>query len=308
MKPLRALAACLLAAALCQGCAQTPAPPDRNGDNNAEGNVQGKQVKARQSGRQGQGKGQTGRQQNATPDLEGGDESRVRMPKPMSLADLHRKYPTYYKLNGPRTKRQAALTFDDAPDAEFTPQVLDALKQAGVKATFFVVGNRIEAHPDIMARIVREGHEIGNHSYSHPNLPKLSDARFRSQIIRTDRIIERHTGAAPALVRPPYGNIDEDQIRWLASKDKRVIGWNVDSLDWKGLNADQVCINVLGHIVPGSIILQHSGGGKGEDLSGTVAAIPRIVRALRRDGVEFVTVSTLLELKKDTDARPAAER
>lgn len=272
MTPIRILAACLLIAAMCQGCAQ-------NRDHAGNDSKVGTQSVSR------------------TPDLKDGAEGRVRQPRPMSLADLHRKYPTFYVLNGPRSKRQVALTFDDAPDASFTPQVLDALKRAGVKATFFVIGNRAEAHPDMMARIVKEGHRIGNHSYSHANLPKLSDAGFRAEVTRTDEIIRTYTGSAPALFRPPYGNTNENQIRWLASKGKRIIGWNVDSLDWKGLNADQVSANVLGHTQPGSIILQHAGGGEGEDLSGTVAAIPRIIKALQRDGVEFVTVEDLLGLK-----------
>nr|WP_178076047.1 polysaccharide deacetylase family protein [Paenibacillus oralis] len=282
------LAACLLVVTLCQGCAQN----QEKGNNRPEAKTQ-KISQARLT--------QQNQQPNRTPELQGGPEGRVRMPHPMSLADLHAKYPTYYVLNGPRSKRQVALTFDDAPDAVFTPQVLDALKQAGVKATFFVIGNRVEAHPDIMARIVREGHEVGNHSYSHPNLPKLTDPKFRSEVTRTDEIIRNYTGSVPALFRPPYGNTDENQILWLASKDKRIVGWNVDSLDWKGLNGDQVCINVLGHILPGSIILQHAAGGQGEDLGGTIAAIPRIVKSLRNDGVEFVPVGVLLDLKKDTE-------
>lgn len=286
MKPLRMLAVCLLVVTMCQGCAQNPG----KGNNQPEAKTQ----KISQAGPI-----QRDRLPNGTPELQGGPEGHVRKPHPMSLADLHHKYPTYYVLNGPQSKRQVALTFDDAPDAVFTPQVLDALKQAGVKATFFVVGNRAEAHPDIMARIVREGHVVGNHSYSHSNLPKLSDLKFRSEVTRTDEIIRNYTGYLPSLFRPPYGNTDENQILWLASRDKRIVGWNVDSLDWKGLNADQVSTNVLGHILPGAIILQHAAGGQGEDLSGTVAAIPRIVKSLKSDGVEFVTVEDLLNLNKN---------
>ncbi|MED4953786.1 polysaccharide deacetylase family protein [Paenibacillus macerans] len=286
MKPLRTLAVCLLVAALCQGCAQNPG----KGNNHPEAKSQ----KISQAG-----KTERNQQHKSTPELLGGAEGKVRKPHPMSLADLHQKYPAIYELNGPRSKRQVALTFDDAPDAVFTPQVLDALKQAGVKATFFVVGNRAEAHPDIMARIVREGHRVGNHSYSHANLPKLTDLKFRSEVTRTDQIISNYTGSVPALFRPPYGNTNERQLLWLASKGKKIVGWNVDSLDWKGLNADQVSSNVLSHVLPGSIILQHAAGGQGEDLSGTVAAIPRIVKSLKSDGVEIVTVEDLLNLNKN---------
>jgi peptidoglycan/xylan/chitin deacetylase (PgdA/CDA1 family) len=232
--------------------------------------------------------------QSVTPDLAGGPEGTIRDPRPLSLADLRAKYPGTFILNAPVSKREVALTFDDAPDAYFTPQVLDVLKKEGVKATFFVIGNRAQAHPDIMKRIAQEGHLIGNHSYNHANLPKLSDIDFREQITKTDGIIREFTGYLPNIVRPPYGNISEGQILWLAAQQKKVVNWNVDSLDWKGLSAEQVSSNVLAHVHPGSIILQHAAGGRGEDLSGTVRALPEIIRKLRGDGVKFVTVSSIL--------------
>lgn len=229
-----------------------------------------------------------------TPDLADGPEGEVRSPHPMSLADLHNKYPSTFVLQGPRRKREVALTFDDAPDNNFTPRILDVLKKEGVRATFFVVGNRVEAHPDVVIRMVREGHELGNHSYNHANLPKISDEEFRWQIMKTDSLISQYTGYIPTYVRAPYGNLNEDQIRWLASQHKINVFWNVDSLDWKGLDAEQVETNVLSHVHPGSIILQHAAGGKGEDLSGSVNALPTIINQLRNDGVKLVTVSELL--------------
>lgn len=231
-----------------------------------------------------------------TPDLADGPEHLVREPHPLSLADLRSKYRSTFLLNGPTTKREIALTFDDAPDADFTPKVLDVLKQEGVKATFFVVGNRVEKHPDVFKRMVEEGHMIGNHSYSHANLPKLNDADFRDQITRTDQIISQYTGYTPNIVRPPYGNISEGQIQWLASQHKKIVNWNVDSLDWKGLSAEQVRTNVLAQVGPGAIILQHAAGGTGEDLSGTVAALPDIIHKLKNDGVKLVTIPELLDL------------
>lgn len=231
-----------------------------------------------------------------TPNLGDGPEHLVREPHPVSLADLRDKYRSTFLLSGPPQKREVALTFDDAPDDVFTPMVLDVLKKEGIKGTFFVVGNRVETHPEIMKRIVREGHEIGNHSYNHANLPKLEDQEFRDQVIRTDQIIQKYTGDVPKIIRPPYGNIDEEQIKWLASQDKKVVNWNVDSLDWKGLSAEQVLTNVLSHVAPGSIILQHSGGGEGEDLTGTVDALPEIIAKLKKDRVKMVTISELLDL------------
>ncbi|OUM87053.1 MAG: chitooligosaccharide deacetylase [Bacillus thermozeamaize] len=231
-----------------------------------------------------------------TPDLHGGPEHAIRQPHPLTLSDLRKKYPSTFILNAPSAKREVALTFDDAPDSIYTPQILDVLKREGVKATFFVVGNRIEAHPEIMRRIVKEGHAVGNHSYNHANLPKLKDGPFRNQIEKTDQLIRRFTGHIPRFVRPPYGNIQEEQIKWLASQKKTIVNWNVDSLDWKGLSAEQVATNVLAHVHPGAIILMHSGGGAGEDLSGTVNALPEIIRKLRADNVKLVTIPELLEL------------
>lgn len=240
------------------------------------------------------------RAKSATPDLAGGPEKNVRKPHPLSLADLRKKYRSTFILNGSPSKREIALTFDDAPDDHFTPLVLDTLKREGVKATFFVVGNRVEAHPEIVKRMVEEGHLLGNHSYNHANLPKISDAEFRKQVIKTDNLIRQYTGYTPNIIRPPYGNISEGQIQWLASQGKKVVNWNVDSLDWKKLTPEQVETNVLAHIQPGAIILLHSGGGKGEDLSCTVQALPRIIKQLRDDGVKLVTVTELLNMSTPT--------
>lgn len=235
-----------------------------------------------------------------TPDLLEGPEGAIRNPHPLSLADLRTKYTSTFLLSGPSSKREVAFTFDDAPDDKFTPQVLDVLKSEGVKATFFLIGNRVEAHPEIVQRMIDEGHVVGNHSYNHANLPKLSDAEFQNQVVKTDHIIRSISGYTPNFIRPPYGNIGESQIQWLASQHKTIVNWNVDSLDWKGLNAEQVKTNVLAHVHPGSIILQHAAGGNGEDLTGSVQALPDIIKKLRNDGVKLVTIPELLNLPAGT--------
>jgi Predicted xylanase/chitin deacetylase len=282
----------LLALALLAGCANGGKGADGKG-----GRDQG--VRAGQADKDGRGTHMQAKQrmqakQDDTPDLADGPERKLREPKPMTLADLRAKYSSTFVLQGSEDKREVALTFDDAPDDVFTPRVLDVLKREGVKATFFVVGNRVEAHPDVMRRIVAEGHVVGNHSYSHANLPKLSDERFREEIRKTDRLIRQYTGYTPSFVRPPYGSITEEQIKWLASQKRKIVGWNVDSLDWKSLSREEVATNILAHVKPGAIILQHSAGGTGEDLTGTVEALPEVIAKLRKDGVRFVTVARLL--------------
>jgi peptidoglycan/xylan/chitin deacetylase (PgdA/CDA1 family) len=284
----------LLALSLLAGCANGIGGngAERGGgrDEGGEGGIRAKQAEDAKGGRAVR----TQTKRDNTPDLADGPERKLREPKPMTLADLRAKYPSTFVLQGSGDKREVALTFDDAPDDVFTPMVLDILKREGVRATFFCVGNRIEAHPDIMRRIVAEGHVVGNHSYSHANLPKLSDERFREEIRKTDRLIRRYAGYTPSFVRPPYGNITEEQIKWLASQKRKIVNWNVDSLDWKSLSREEVATNILAHVKPGAIILQHSAGGTGEDLTGTVEALPEVIARLRDDGVRFVTVARML--------------
>lgn len=218
--------------------------------------------------------------------------------KKLTLSQLVVKYPDTFKLRGSAQEKKVALTFDDGPDTRFTPKVLDALKASQVKATFFVLGVQANAHPDIIRRIVKEGHVIGNHSYSHANLPKLTADKFQSQIISTESVLQGLIGYAPKLIRPPYGAINEEQVRWIAEHHYLIVNWNVDSLDWKSLNSDQVLNNIMQQTKPGSIILQHSGGADSQDLSGTVQAIVPLISKLKAAGYTFVTVPELLHVAK----------
>jgi peptidoglycan/xylan/chitin deacetylase (PgdA/CDA1 family) len=219
--------------------------------------------------------------------------------KSLSLSELRKKYDGTFKLSGPVTEKKVALTFDDGPDEIFTRLVLDVLKQNKIKATFFVIGRRAEAHPELIVRMIREGHTVGNHSYNHADLSKLSVLNFEKQIEHTQSILKPMTGYNPKLFRPPYGAINEQQVRWAMDHGYLVINWNVDSLDWKGLSADKVSHNILSANRPGAIILQHCGGGEGEDLSGSVKALPTIIRTLKSQGYEMVTVPDLLHVSKN---------
>lgn len=211
-----------------------------------------------------------------------------------SLAELRKKYPETFIIQGPSQAKNVALTFDDVPDTRYTPKVLDILKQHRIRATFFVVGYRAVQHPDLVQRMVREGHVIGNHSFNHAYFPKLSLAAYAGQILKTQAILNRIAGYRPRVMRPPYGAINEEQLLWARKNGFIVVNWNVDSLDWKNLKAKEVEANVLSHVRPGSIILQHAGGGKGEDLTGTIQALPKIIRHLREKGYHFVTVPELV--------------
>lgn len=218
--------------------------------------------------------------------------------KGLTLSQLIRKYPETILVQGPRT-RMLALTFDDVPDPRFTPQLLDVLRKYHVKATFFVVGSRAEKHPELVARIIREGHVIGNHSYNHPEFGKLGMNEFRIQIIRTENIISALAGYKPRLIRPPYGDISEPQLKWAKVHGYKLVNWNVDSLDWRGLSKAQVRNNIVAHAGKGAIILQHGGGGKGSNLQGTIQALPEVITIMRKRGYTFVTIPYMLQVSKN---------
>lgn len=206
--------------------------------------------------------------------------------------DWASKYPTEVILHGP-LRKEVALTFDDGPDDQWTPKVLDVLARFHVKATFFVVGRRCERTPDVLRRIAQEGHMIGNHSWNHPNLAKLNAVEVHSQIQRTDEVIRKLTGTTPVLLRPPYGELSDTVVEEAIKAKKKIILWNVDSLDWMQLNAKQVAANILAHTHPGSIILQHSAGGVGESLQGTVDALPVVIQTLQSRSYKLLTVPQL---------------
>ncbi|WP_339314528.1 polysaccharide deacetylase family protein [Paenibacillus sp. FSL R10-2734] len=217
--------------------------------------------------------------------------------KGLSLSQLLHKYPETFKTSGPRNK-VIALTFDDVPDPRFTPQLLNILKKYHVKATFFVVGSRAKKHPAMVKRMIREGHAIGNHSYNHPQFVKLEMNDFRTQIIKTENIIQTLAGYKPRLIRPPYGDISEQQLKWAKNHGYTLVNWNVDSLDWKGLSKNQVRNNILANVGRGAIILQHGGGGPGSHLQGTIQALPEVITIMRKRGYTFVTVPQLLQVSK----------
>lgn len=218
------------------------------------------------------------------------------VPSGIKWTELERKYEGVFVLSASRGSRKVALTFDDVPDPRFTPKVLDVLKEKRVHATFFVVGSRTLKNPGILRRIHREGHNVGNHSYNHPDFSKLSLVRVQEQINRAEGIISGVTGLKPRLIRPPYGEILPKQLEWAKKRGYIVVNWDVDSQDWKQLSANQVFRNVTRSVKPGSVVLMHAGGGDGQDLTGTVKALPRIIDWLRAHNYEIVTLTELLAI------------
>jgi peptidoglycan/xylan/chitin deacetylase (PgdA/CDA1 family) len=221
----------------------------------------------------------------------------------MSWVSLQKRYPGTFIIGGPRSARKVALTFDDVPDPRYTPQVLDILARYKVRATFFVVGSRAAAYPSIVRRMRREGHIIGNHSLNHAVFSRIPLSSFKRQIVRTDAILRPLAGYSPKLVRPPYGEIMPKQIEWLRQNGYTVVNWDVDSVDWRGTDSSHILLNIKKTLQPGSIILQHAGGGDGQDLSGTIKALPRLIKLLRSKGYQIVTLPELLSKPASRSSR-----
>src|SRR5215467_207417 len=196
-----------------------------------------------------------------------------------------------------------AMTFDDGPSATLTPKLLDLLAARHIKVTFFVIGENVAEHPEIVARAAREGHEIGNHSWSHPNFAKMSQESVRSQLQRTDDAIKNATGQRPTLLRPPYGSITDREKRWIHDEfGYDIILWDVDPLDWKRPGPAVVRSRILKETRPGSIVLSH------DIHPGTIEAMPSTLDELEAKGFKFVTVSELLDMATPVTPHPSAQQ
>ena len=186
-------------------------------------------------------------------------------------------------------QKVVALTFDDGPDQETTPRILKILKQYDAKATFFVMGRRAEEFPGQLAQIVYEGHEIGNHGYSHRWLTKLSDEELNEEIAKTEALITPY-GPKPLLFRPPGAFYDNRIIETLQTKGYSMVMWSIDSRDWARHDPQGIAAEVVHKVKPGSIILMHDGAYAPK--SPDAAAL--LLERLSKEGYQFVTISELL--------------
>lgn len=193
---------------------------------------------------------------------------------------------------GAPVKGLVALTFDDGP-GRYTYDVLALLKRHRMKATFFVLGSKAEQDPAALRQMVREGHVVAAHSWSHASMVTLNAKGLRAEFDRTNAVIREATGRVAAIQRPPFGDFDGRTNRWSRANGMLPILWNVDSNDWQLQDPRTVVDNVLNapNLGPGAIILLHDGG---EDRSMTVNALPAIMDGLRRRGLRSVTIPELL--------------
>jgi peptidoglycan-N-acetylglucosamine deacetylase len=183
-----------------------------------------------------------------------------------------------------------ALTFDDGPHADKTERLLAVLKEAKVPATFFVVGKMADRYPQIMRQIAEDGHELANHTYSHPNLSKLSDSQVLKELKQTREVVRKLTGQDAYLFRPPGGDFSRRIVKLTSKAGYKMVLWSVLVHDVDGAKPKVMRQRVLRHAEDGAIVLMHSG------MTNTIEMLPQTIADLRQRGYHFVTISTLMGL------------
>lgn len=182
-------------------------------------------------------------------------------------------------------KKKIALTFDDGPHPEYTPMLLEGLKERNVSAAFFLMGKNAEKYPEIVERMYKEGHTIGNHSYSHVQLSEMEELEACKEMTKANEVIKNITGKAPDYIRPPFG-------AWSHKLDcitnMIVVLWDVDPLDWKCQNTDLVVKRVVSNVEEDDIILLH------DSYETTVEATFQIIDTLEKEGYEFVSLDEII--------------
>ena len=200
-------------------------------------------------------------------------QARIRKASVAEIAVKERKYP------------QAALTFDDGPDSRYTPLLLDGLKERNVRVSFFLLGEKVEQYPELVERMQKEGHLVGNHTYHHVQLNKLNETKAREEILKTNNLIYETTGVYPLYLRPPFG-------AWKKNLELCVemlpVFWTIDTLDWKVQNTEKIVHTVQEQIEDGAIILMH------DEYDTSVEAALQVVDELKSQGYELVTVDQLI--------------
>ncbi|MEZ5723418.1 MAG: polysaccharide deacetylase family protein [Paracoccaceae bacterium] len=190
---------------------------------------------------------------------------------------------------GPARGNLVAMTFDDGPHPTLTPALLDMLKERQIRATFYVIGRNVQRYPDIVRRMVDEGHEIGNHSWSHPFLSRLGTDGLLRELDRTSDAVYKAVQRIPTTLRPPYGALTDRQADVVAkSRDMPTVLWSVDPEDWRRPGSDVVASRIVRKSQPGAIILTH------DIHAPTVRAMPWALDGLAERGFDFATVSMIL--------------
>lgn len=202
-----------------------------------------------------------------------------------SLHAEERKLPIYCV---DKQDKVVSISFDAAWGNEQTPVLLDILKNKDVKATFFLVGFWAEKYPESVKQIADAGHDVGNHSNTHPHLPKMEKLKISEQIEECNKKIESAGAPRPTLFRPPYGDYNNDVVEATNELNMHCIQWDVDSLDWKDPSPDDMVKRIKSKIKPGSIILMHNGA------KNTPEALPKIIDTIKSEGYQIVPISQII--------------
>jgi peptidoglycan/xylan/chitin deacetylase (PgdA/CDA1 family) len=192
------------------------------------------------------------------------------------------------------SQKVVAITFDDGPNPIYTAQVLDIFRESEGKATFFMIGEQMDQYPEMVKKVVEQGHEIGNHTYTHAKLSQLSPEECVEEIERTEKLIQELVGQKPVVFRPPYLDYNDDTILVMQQKDYPMIGaLNMEAQDWEMPGVDHILAKSRDCVKNGSILIFHDGYG---DRSQTIEAVRTLVSELTSQGYQLVTVSELLKL------------
>jgi len=220
----------------------------------------------------------------------------AKSPTPSAAADDTAKEPPptrilHFKILTPAI----ALTFDDGPDPKNTPRLLEILKERNIKATFFLLGRSVTTYPQVVRLIVADGHEIGNHTWDHKDLSKLSESACMDELQKTHDAIIAACGVTPTIFRPPYGNVKMTERKAIMEKFHYPdIIWEVDTEDWKKpFSSEKVHNTILKDTKPGSIILCH------DIHSWTIDAMPSTLDELKAKGFQFKTITEMIKLEDD---------
>ncbi|MGM0900727.1 MAG: polysaccharide deacetylase family protein [Bacillota bacterium] len=224
-------------------------------------------------------------------------ETYDKLPKPLEVV-----------RHGKPNSKEVVLTFDDGPDPTYTPQILDILDKYHIKGTFFTIGENALLHPELVKRMYNEGHEIGNHTFTHSDVAYMSPMQLRMELNATQRLFQEMTGHSMTLFRPPYVSdaelkaTESELLPLLQTQEMgyTMVGQSIDSNDWQGITSNEIVNQVLNQLPNGNVILLHDSGG---DRSNTVKALPLIIEELKKRGYTFTTIAGLVE-KSESQVMP----
>ena len=209
----------------------------------------------------------------------------IARPVSLNLLQTERLVPIYYVDT---EEKKVAFSFDACWGAERTPVILNELRENDIKTTFFLTGFWVEKYPEKVKKIASEGHEIGNHTFSHPHLNSLDEEEIAQELVRVGRMIEELIETRPTLFRPPYGEYSNKVIETAARVNDQTIQWSIDSLDWQEHGKEPLIQRVTENLHPGAIILFHNNGLY------TAEALPEIIDYVKKEGYTIVPISELL--------------